>query len=354
MIGRLLAAVLLLAALAAQAQAHEVKDDTGFVTRFDAPPARVVSLLPSLTEVTCALGACDRLVAVDRYSNWPAAADRRPKVGGGLDPNVEAVAALRPDLVLMAVSSPAAVRLRALGLKVVQLEPRNAADLRRVVHALAQALQVGGADALLRRIDDGVRAAAAALPAPLRGTRVYFEVTPTPHAAGRGSFIGELMGALGLVNIIGPELGPFPHISPELVVRAAPDLIMASRASLQDMARRPGWAALPALRAQRVCRFDGDERDILVRPGPRMPEAAWLMVRCVRQHLPDSPAAPGPGAQRAGAAGPRRALRPPRRARTCAWLARGTVGRDHGGRATGRRGAGRRGTGPAPGAWCAP
>ncbi|MFT3780072.1 MAG: helical backbone metal receptor [Ottowia sp.] len=286
MIRRRLAAALTLLALAPlPAVAYEVKDDAGVSTRFDAPPARIVSLLPSLTETACALRACARLVAVDRYSNWPPEVAKLPQVGGGLDPQVEAIVALKPDLVLMATSSRAAVRLRALGLKVVQLEPRTGADMRRVVASLGRALQVGGADALLRNIDEGVQAAAAALPAPLRGTRVYFEVTPTPHAAGRGSFIGELMDALGLVNIVGPELGPFPHISPELVVRAAPDLIMASRASLQDMARRPGWPALKALREGRTCAFDGAERDILVRPGPRMPEAARLVARCVTERM---------------------------------------------------------------------
>ena len=68
-------------------------------------------------------------------------------------------------------------------------------------------------------------------------------------------------------------------------MRAAPDLIMASRASLQDMARRPGWPALKALREGRTCAFDGAERDILVRPGPRMPAAARLMARCVVEQM---------------------------------------------------------------------
>ena len=72
----------------AQAQSYEVADDRGVSVRFDAPPRRVVSLLPSLTETVCAIGACDRLVGVDRYSNWPEAVRRLPQVGGGLDPNV--------------------------------------------------------------------------------------------------------------------------------------------------------------------------------------------------------------------------------------------------------------------------
>ncbi|MCA0325394.1 MAG: helical backbone metal receptor [Proteobacteria bacterium] len=282
---RRLLALLLLWAWACAAQAYDITDDTGHVTRFATPPARIVSVLPSLTETVCALGACERLVAVDRYSNWPAAVRRLPQVGGGLDPSVEAIAALKPDLVLMATSSRAGVRLRALGLKVLQLEPRTGADVRRVVVTLGRALGVAGAEALLQRIDADVADAANALPASARGLRVYFEVSPAPHAAGRGSFIGELMHRLGLVNVIGPEQGPFPRINPEYVVRAAPDLIMASQRSLIDMARRPGWAGMAALREQRTCGFDAEQRDVLVRAGPRIAEGARLMVQCVRQHL---------------------------------------------------------------------
>ena len=87
-----------------------------------AAPQRIVSLLPSLTESVCELGACSRLVGVDRYSNWPTSVQQLPRVGGGIDPNIEAIVALKPDLVLMAESTRAAERLQALGLKVLMLE----------------------------------------------------------------------------------------------------------------------------------------------------------------------------------------------------------------------------------------
>ena len=276
---------LLLWPLALAAHAYDIQDDAGQTTRFDAPPRRIVSLLPSLTETVCALDACDRLVGVDRYSNWPASVQKLPQVGGGLDPSVEAIVALRPDEVLMANSSRAGVRLRALGLKVVALEPKTRADVGRVVARLGEVLQVPGADALMRQIDAGVAAAAQSVPAAARGQRVYFEITPSPHAAGHGSFIGELLTELGLGNIIGPEQGPFPRINPELVVRAAPDLIMSSSQSAADMPRRPGWASLKALRDGRVCVFDAEQRNILVRPGPRMPEAARLMADCAAKSV---------------------------------------------------------------------
>ena len=275
-----------LALLALAAHAVEVQDDTGAMAHFDAPPQRIVSLLPSLTETVCALHACARLVGVDRYSNWPPQARALPQAGGGMDVNVEAVVALRPDLVLLAASSPAAARLRALGLKVVQLEPHNRAELRRATLAIGQILQTDEAAPLLQDMDAGVQAAARSLPPGARGLRVYVEVSPAPHAAGQDGFIGELIEALGLVNIIGPGQGAFPLVSPEAVVRAAPRLIIASRASLDDMPRRPGWAALPALREGRVCAFDAGERDILARPGPRMAEAARLLAQCAAAHAP--------------------------------------------------------------------
>ncbi|MCZ2104850.1 MAG: helical backbone metal receptor [Burkholderiales bacterium] len=264
---------------------YALTDDAGQVTRFDAPPARIVSLLPSLTETVCALGACERLVGVDRYSNWPESVRTLAQVGGGLDPNVEAVVALRPDVVLIGTSSRASVRLRALGLKVLALEPKTFAAMRHTTALLGEMLQVDGAAGLLARIHAGVQAAADTVPPAARGQRVYYEVTPAPHAAGRGTFIDELMQALGLVNIIDPALGPYPRINPELVVRLDPDLIMVSQQGAAELARRPGWAHLRALREHRVCEFNAAERDILVRPGPRMPEAARLMADCAAHRM---------------------------------------------------------------------
>ena len=132
----------------------------------------------------------------------------------------------------------------------------------------------------------GVQAAAQSVPAAARGQRVYYEVDAAPHAAGRGTFIDELLTTLGLVNIIDASLGPYPKINPELVVRADPDLIMVSQQGAAQLARRPGWAQLRALRQGHVCAFDAEQRDILVRPGPRIPEAALLMADCAAHRMP--------------------------------------------------------------------
>lgn len=280
-----LAAVACLGAgsLSAQAAGIEVTDDRGRTITLAAPPQRVVSLLPSLSETVCELGQCHRLVGVDRYSNFPAALQKLPQLGGGLDPNIEAVVAVRPDLVLVAASSRAAERLEALGLKVVVLEPKTHADVQRVLRKVAQALgqPVADADRVWRHIDAAVSAAAQSLPASAKGTRVYFEVNRAPYGAGTTSFIGETLTRLGVRNILGPELGPFPKLNPEFVVRANPDVIMVGARNFSGMADRPGWKGMKAIAQNRLCVFSLDESDMLVRPGPRMAEAARLMAECI-------------------------------------------------------------------------
>ncbi len=264
----------------------QIRDDRGVTVVFAQPPQRIVSLLPSLSEVVCALGQCQRLVGTDRYSNFPESLRSVAKVGGGLDPSVEAVLALRPDVVLLATSSPAAARLSALGLKVVAIEPKNHADVRRALELLGQLLEVPDALRIWHDIDSGVTAAAQTLPASLKGVRVYFEVNSAPYAAGESSFIGQTLTRLGVRNIVPAELGQFPRVNPEFVVRANPGVIMVSDARFEGLAQRPGWSGMPAIQAQRVCAFTPDQTDMMVRPGPRMAEAAHLMAQCLLQKAP--------------------------------------------------------------------
>jgi iron complex transport system substrate-binding protein len=278
---RFFLAALSLGILSLAAHALEVKDERGVTVSLPRPPQRIVSLLPSLTEGVCALGACSRLVGVDNYSNSPSAVRTLPQLGGGIDPNVEAIVALRPDAVLLAKSSRVTQRLEALGLKVIVLEPKSHADVRRVLDTLDQVLGTREAPNVWRLIDASVSAAAQSLPARAKGLRVYFEVNSAPFAAGESSFIGETLTRLGAKNIVPASLGPFPKLNPEYVVRANPDLIMVSVRSAQGMEQRPGWGGIRAVREGRICRFSADESDVLVRPGPRMDEAARLMARCL-------------------------------------------------------------------------
>ena len=280
---RLALFTLIAAALASTGAAAQtlLRDDRGRAQRFDAPPQRIVSLLPSLTESVCALGACAHLVGTDRYSNWPAAVQGLPKLGGMEDAQVERIVALRPDVVLAAPSSRVVDRLEGLGLRVVVLESKTHADVNRTVGLLAQMLgSPAEAEMLLQGIERDLRSAAARVPPSLRGQRVYFEVSAAPHAAGAASFIGETLARLGMGNVVPAALGPFPKLNPEYVVRAAPDIVMATRREVEAMASRPGWQTLRALQG-RSCGFDPERYEVLIRPGPRLGEAALAMADCL-------------------------------------------------------------------------
>ncbi|HEY4082919.1 MAG TPA: helical backbone metal receptor [Burkholderiaceae bacterium] len=269
--------------LISNAHAVELRDDLGHVTQWASPPQRIVSMVPSLTESVCELGACARLVGVDRYSNYPASVDRLPKLGGMDDTNVEMITALKPDVVLVAPSSRVAERLQALGLKVVVMNSKSYADVQRVLSKLGVLLAVPDADRVWRHIEASVGAAAQSLPPSVKGTRVYFEVATGPYAAGTSSFMGELLTRLGAGNVIPPSLGPFPKINPEFVVQANPDVIMMGEREGLDLNVRPGWRNIKALREQRVCLFNSADGDILVRPGPRLAEAVQILARCLRE-----------------------------------------------------------------------
>jgi iron complex transport system substrate-binding protein len=277
---------LTLMVFAALAHAYEVIDDTGVVVHFEQPPQRIVSLLPSLAETVCALGQCARLVGVDRYSDYPVSIKKLPQVGGGLDPNIEAIVALRPDVVLMATSSRASERLRALGIRVLSLEPKTHADVQRVMLKIGQLLGVADAASIWRTIDAAVSAAAQSLPASARATRVYFEVNQGPYAAGESSFIGETLTRLGVKNIVPAALGPFPKLNPEFIVRANPDVIMIGERSASGLTQRPGWHSVRAVRENRLCIFSTEQANALVRPGPRMAEGARLMAQCLTDKVP--------------------------------------------------------------------
>ncbi|HSQ71826.1 MAG TPA: helical backbone metal receptor [Rubrivivax sp.] len=262
--------------------AVQVADDRGRTLTLAAPPQRIVSLLPSLTETVCELRACDRMVGTDRFSNWPEAVRALPKLGGLEDSQIERIVALKPDLVLAAVSARAIDRLEALGLPVLALEPRNGADARRVIERIALALgEPAAGTALVARIESRVAAAAARVPAALQGRTVYFEVAANPYAAGEASFVGELLARLGLVNIVPAAMGPFPQLNPEFVLRAQPALVMATAAAVAEMPGRPGWRSLRALQQGHACGFDAGSFDMLVRPGPRLGDAAEAIADCL-------------------------------------------------------------------------
>ena len=282
----LIALLWLVAAVASVAEGRAagttVVDDRGHRFTFDQPPRRIVTLLPSITESVCGLGACDRLVGTDRYSDWPGSVVALPKLGGLDDAQIEGIVALKPDLVLAARSARVTDRLESLGLTVLLIDSQTHADVKRSLEIIAAVLGTpADAGRVWSGIERDLQAAAARVPASLRGRRIYFEIGSAPYAAGAGSFIGETLARLGLDNIVPAAMGPFPQLNPEYVVRSRPDIVIAAGRDLATMADRPGWQSLDALKHGRTCGFDADRYRMLTRPGPRMGEAALALADCL-------------------------------------------------------------------------
>jgi iron complex transport system substrate-binding protein len=272
------------------ASAITLTDDRGMRVTLHHAPQRIITLLPSLAETVCVLGACNRLVGTDNFANWPDEVKKLPKLGGLDDTSLEALVRLKPDLVLAARSTRLIARLESLGVKVLALEPQNQADVKRVLHTVAQALQMpqpeAAADTVWQQALHGMQQAKGSLPAKAKGTSVYFEASTGGYAAGEASFIGEVMLHMGLRNVVPSSMGAFPQLNPEFVVRANPDLILLAEPTAIDLHKRPGWSAMQAVKHQRVCAFTPAQGDVLVRPGPRLGEAANIIAQCLKRLYP--------------------------------------------------------------------
>jgi iron complex transport system substrate-binding protein len=270
------------------AESISVADDSGVVVSFSKPPERVISLLPSLTESVCALGKCSTLVGVDRFSNWPKSIKDLPKVGGMGDINIERIVQLKPDVVLLEKNSPAITRLNGLGIQTFALGIKSMSDEERALQKLDRVLGTSESARVWNQIQQEITRANKQLLSRDKTISVYFEINPAPFAAGRSSFIGDILTRLGLVNIVPESLGPFPKINPEFVVQSKPEIILLSTSSLADIQNRPGWKSIPAIAKNRVCIFTADQNDVLVRPGPRMGEAALIISECIQEKMSSS------------------------------------------------------------------
>ncbi len=262
-----------------------VTDHQGKSVTIPKRPERIVSIGPSNTEFLFALGAGDRVVAVDDFSDEPAAAKAKEKVGG-VKPNVEKIVSLKSDLVVsLRISDGSLERIAGQGIPVIVIDPKGLGDAARTAVVIGTAIGADGAK-LARSIDDGldaVRAKAVSVPKK----RVFHEVDasdPTKlFTAGPGSFIHELIELAGGINVAAKASSPFPQLSPEEVIRADPEVIVLGDAgygvTVEQVLARPGWSAITAVRTKRIVPADPN---LVHRPGPRIVEAAEAYLKIVR------------------------------------------------------------------------
>ncbi len=253
-----------------------LKDDRGVTVRLPVSPRRVVSLAPSLTEIVFLLGRGGSLVGVTRFCNVPAAASALPKIGGVIDPDIERIVALSPDLVLCTTDGNPRDKVRALeemGIPCFAVAPQ---DLDAVFTAIERlGILLGAADR--GRAEAEALRLRARLARPPSGDAekpaVLFVVSTEPIiAAGEGTFMDELVRLAGGRNVAARFSGRYPRLSVEGLVAARPDVIFV--AGMSGVERFPPevtrWKEVPAFRDGAVITLDGD---LVTRPGPRLVSA---------------------------------------------------------------------------------
>lgn len=275
-----LSAFALLSSAAATRYPLTVTDDLGRTVTLRSEPKRIVAMLPSHTETLIAIGAGDKLIAIDQFSNHPKnVTDRLPKVGSGYQPNIEAILALKPDLVLAdeASGSRLTEKLAAVGLTVYGGTAQTYNEVFEKISVLGRLTnREAGATRLITRMRGELNDLQRRV-VNLPKVSTYYEIDPSPYSVGPNSFIGTLIGKAGGRTVVPASLGDFPKLDPELIVKANPQVMLGL--TLDDARGRPGWAGLQAVRAGRVFRLTPEERDALSRPGPRLPDALRALIR---------------------------------------------------------------------------
>ncbi len=245
-----------------------------------AQPRRVVSLAPSMTDIVVALGKADRLVGVSKYDDAPEV-KRAPRVGGFLDPSVEAVVALRPDLVLWLTDGgamPAVSKIAELGIPVLAIPVIGIDDVLHSCRAVGRALgDVTAGERLASSLEASIaraRARAAALPT----RRVLFIVGREPLVvAGPGSYPDQLLRVVGARNVVGGTVA-WPVFPIEKAAALDPDVVIDAAVNEHGGGGDRALSAIPAVQRGALRRLTSDDA---LRPGPRLDRALETLLAAI-------------------------------------------------------------------------
>jgi cobalamin transport system substrate-binding protein len=264
---------------------REVVDEAGRTVRIPQPVQRIVSLAPSLTETIYALGLQERLVGDTDYCDYPEDAQKKTKVGGAINPNLEEIAALRPDLVLMTKSLnrlDTVHALESLRIPAYATDPHSVEDIVSSTKRLADVLgEPEAGTALGLDLERRLNALKQRLE-PLVPRRVFFIVWPEPLISiGKDTFIADALRWAGAVSIVDSAQG-WPEVNLEEVVKLQPEYLVVATGHGENLAHDmeaystlPGWRLLEAMRNGRVAVIS----DAVNRPAPRIISAIEELAR---------------------------------------------------------------------------
>jgi ABC-type Fe3+-hydroxamate transport system substrate-binding protein len=269
------------------AGATPVSDDAGRTVTLAVPAHRIVSLSPAVTELVFALGAGDQLVGRTRWCDYPPAARVVPSMGDGLNPNVEAVAARQPDLVVLypsALNATAAAQLGRLGIAALLLRQDRLEDLAHTARVLGPLVgRAPAGDSLAAALHELVaQPAPLSPPSPLPGRRrvAFVAWDNPPMVIGGGSYLDQLATLAGAANVFHDIAAASAVVGLETIATRHPDVIVVLRDSAgpepPPFARRPEWQVIGAVRARRFVYLTGS---LFGRPSPRAAQAVHELRR---------------------------------------------------------------------------
>jgi len=290
-VSRLLTALaLVLTLLTAPAEALTVTDQTGRRIVLPELPARIISLVPSVTEILFSIGAQDRLVGVTDFCDYPAEARRKPRVGGMLAPSLEGMVSLKPDLVVVTTAGnrqETFEQLERLKIPVYVVNPVTVADVLDLVARLGRLADRGdAADRAVAALRERMQAVAARVEGRSR-PRVLYVLWPEPLIVpGKGSLVSELIALAGGASVTADQGQGYPRMSLEAAVGRTPEVIILARhGSRVGPAAREQWQRLesmPAIKSGRLYMADGD---LMHRYGPRVVVGLESLARIIHPEI---------------------------------------------------------------------
>ena len=270
--------------------ALSVVDDAGHAVRLEHPARRIVALVPAVTETVIAVGAGGRLVGRTDYDRGEMV-ERLPSVGGGLDPSIEKLVSLHPDLVLGWETSGRPElrdRLTALGIPVFSIKTEDTTDVFRAVRNLGRLTgRTRAADSLAASLRGELEAVRASVAGAARPTVFYMAWNDPPLTAGPRTFVSQVIEVAGGRNVFADQAALWPTVSIEEIVRRQPEYVVVPRGEqgaerVEAMKRAPGWRELRALREGRGVMVPAE---VVNQPGPRLGEAARAMRDAIHPEL---------------------------------------------------------------------
>jgi iron complex transport system substrate-binding protein len=260
-------------------------DSDGSRVSLAAPAQRIVSLAPHVTELLFAAGAGAKVVAASEYSDYPEAAKQLPRVASSGAVDLERILALRPDLVVawrLSATAQTLERLQSLGIPVFYSEPHRLAEIPDAMDALGV---LAGTEELARPAASQLRSTLERLRADYRDRRVlsvFYQIAERPLMTVNGrQFISDALSLCGARNVFADLPVIAPTVSPESVLAADPDAIIAARGDSSDIAWQTYWARFGTLRAARLGNLITVRADEMHRHGPRALEATGQLCRLI-------------------------------------------------------------------------